>query len=289
MSSVLQRLADWTIFVFVVSTMLTMGMSQALADVVAPLRKPLTVILALAANFVAAPLLAVILTRVVPLAPAHASGVLLIGTAAGAPFLPKLAALSRDNAACSVALMVLLMGGSLLFMPLAVPWLVPGMNANPAAIARPLLLFMVIPLAAGFALALSRAAWIKPLLRVARVVSSAAFVLLIVLMIALNFATIVSAVGSFAIGTYALYLLLLAGIGHLAGAFDRDRQRIFALATASRNIPAALVVAGASQDDRAIAATLVVAFVVSLVVLLPLARAMRAAERHVRSGERLAA
>jgi len=289
MTSNLQRLADWTIFVFVVSTMLTMGMSQALADVVAPLKKPLSVLLALALNFVAAPLLAVVLARLVPLAPAHASGVLLIGTAAGAPFLPKLAVIARGNAACAVALMVLLIGGSLVFMPLAVPWLVPGLSADPVAIARPLLLFMVIPLAVGFALAFSGRQWTRSLLGLARVVSSAAFVVLIVLMTGLNFASIISAVGSFAIGTYALYLLLLAGLGYLAGAVDRDTQNIFALATASRNIPAALVVAGASQADPGIAASLVIAFVVSLVVLLPLARAMRPGERSARSDERLAA
>lgn len=288
MSAILQRLADWTILVFVVSTMLSMGMSQALADVVAPLRKPSLVARALVVNFIAAPLLAVVLTRLVPLAPAHASGVLLIGTAAGAPFLPKLAAFSRGNAAYAVALMVLLMGGSLVFMPLAVPWFVPGMRADPAAIARPLLLFMVIPLAAGFALALSGKGWTKPLLGLARIVSSAAFILLIVLMIGLNFATIVSALGSFAIGTYALYLVVLAAIGFLAGGADRDIQKIFALAAASRNIPAALVVSGASLEDGGIAASLVIAFVVSLMMLLPLARAMRSGERPARTDERLA-
>lgn len=288
MSAILQRLADWTILVFVVSTMLSMGMSQALADVVAPLRKPSLVARALVVNFIAAPLLAVVLTRLVPLAPAHASGVLLIGTAAGAPFLPKLAAFSRGNAAYAVALMVLLMGGSLVFMPLAVPWFVPGMRADPAAIARPLLLFMVIPLAAGFALALSGKGWTKPLLGLARIGSSAAFILLIVLMIGLNFATIVSALGSFAIGTYALYLVLLAAIGFLAGGADRDTQKIFALAAASRNIPAALVVSGASLEDGGIAASLVIAFVVSLMMLLPLARAMRSGARPARTDERLA-
>ncbi|MBV8840160.1 MAG: bile acid:sodium symporter family protein [Alphaproteobacteria bacterium] len=288
MSGNLQRLADVTILVFVVSTMLSMGMSQAFADVVAPLRKPSRVARALAVNFIAAPLLAVILVRIVPLAPAHASGMLLIGTAAGAPFLPKLAAMSRLNAACAVALMVLLMGGSLVFMPLAVPWLVPGLSADPAAIARPLLMFMVIPLAVGFALALAGKSWTKPVLGFTRIVSSAAFVLLIVLMTGLNFATIASAVGSFAIGTYALYLVALAAIGYLAAATDRDTQKVFALAAAGRNIPAALVVAGASREDGGIAASLVIAFVVSLVVLLPLARALRPREQPARTDERLA-
>jgi len=287
--SSLQRLADWTIVAFVVSTMLTMGMSQPLAEVVAPLRKPLAVLAALVVNFVAAPLLAIILVRLVPLAPAHATGLLLIGTAAGAPFGPKLAAIAHRSPAHAVAQMILLMGGSLVFMPLAVPLLVPGLDADAAAIARPLLLFMVIPLALGFALALFRRRWIDAVRAGARVVSGATFVALIILIIGLNFATIMSAVGSFAIGTYALYLLALAGIGYLAGAVDRDTRTICALAAASRNIPAALVVAGAGVADRAVAATLVVAFVVSLAVLLSLAWTLRPREQRRRADHRLAA
>ena len=58
MTGSLQRLADLSILVFVVSSMLAMGMSQRLADVIAPLRRPLPVVLALVVNFALSPLLA---------------------------------------------------------------------------------------------------------------------------------------------------------------------------------------------------------------------------------------
>ncbi|HWP17434.1 MAG TPA: hypothetical protein VNM46_17540, partial [Xanthobacteraceae bacterium] len=121
MTGYLQQLADLSIPAFVISTMLTAGMSQPLADVIAPLRRPLPVSVALLVNFALAPLLAVLLTRIVPLQPAHATGILLLGAAAGAPFLPKLAEISSGGLAYSVALMVLLMGASAIFMPLALP------------------------------------------------------------------------------------------------------------------------------------------------------------------------
>jgi predicted Na+-dependent transporter len=54
--------------------MLAMGMSQRLAAVVSPLRDLRTVAAALVINFGVAPLLAVLLTRLVPLEPAHAVG-----------------------------------------------------------------------------------------------------------------------------------------------------------------------------------------------------------------------
>jgi hypothetical protein len=45
MTGYLQQLADLMVPAFVVSTMLAAGMSQPLADVVAPLRKPLPIVL----------------------------------------------------------------------------------------------------------------------------------------------------------------------------------------------------------------------------------------------------
>ena len=275
MTGFLQRLADLTIPAFVISTMLAAGMSQPLADVVAPLRKPLPVTLALAVNFVLAPLLAVALTSVVPLEPAHATGILMLGTAAGAPFLPKLAELSLGSVACSVALMVLLTGGSIIFMPLILPLIIPGLSANPWPIAKPLLVAMVVPLATGFALAHLNAPWLPRLRSIVRTISSGTMLLLVVLMIAVNFKTLLSTLGSFAIGTYLLYLLILLGVSYLIGAADPSTQSVFALGAGSRNIPACLVIAGSSLNDPAVTVMLIVGFVVSLVLLLGLARVMR--------------
>ena len=271
----LQQFADLTVPAFVVSTMLGAGLSQPLSDVIAPLRKPLPVALALVVNFAVAPLLAVVLTSIVPLQPAHATGILMLATAAGAPFLPKLAELSFGSIAYSVALMVLLMGGSLVVMPLILPLIIPGLSANPWPIAKPLLVAMVIPLAIGFALAHLDAPWLPRLRSMMRTISNVAMVLLVVLMIALNFKTLIGTLGSFAIGTYLLYLLILVGVSYLIGAVDPSTQNVFALGAAGRNVPACLIVASASLSDPAVTVMLIVAFVLNLVVLLGLARAMR--------------
>ena len=252
MADHLQRLADFSILAFVVSSMLAMGMSERLADVLEPLKKPLSIVLALSVNFVLSPLVAVVLSRLVPLQPGHAVGLLLLGTAAGAPFLPKLAEISGGSLAYSVALMVLLMGGSIVFMPLTLPLIVPGVSAGPWAIAKPLLLFMLTPLALGFTIGLARASWVRGLAIFARRISSLSLVLVVVLMIGLNLKTLVGTLGSYAIGTYGLYMLAIIGAGYLLGATDKSTRTVFALGAGSRNIVAALVVARASFDDPAV-------------------------------------
>jgi bile acid:Na+ symporter, BASS family len=89
MMATLRRFSDLSMLAFVISSMLAMGISQPLQDVIAPLKNPTTVLTALLVNFVVAPLLAIGLTRVIPLEPAHATGLLLLGGAAGAPFCPS--------------------------------------------------------------------------------------------------------------------------------------------------------------------------------------------------------
>ena len=221
MTELLQRLADFSVLVFVTSSMLAMGMSQRFADVVAPLKEPKPVLLALLVNFVLSPLLTVVLSRLIPLQPAHAIGLLLLGGAAGAPFLPKLAEVSRGSLAYSVALMVLLMVGTIVFMPLALPFIIPGLEADPWSIAKPLLILMVVPLAIGFAIAVTGASWVGRLLRLVQGVSNLAFVLLLVLLIGLNLKAMAGTFGSFAIGTYAVYVLGMVGAGYLLGGSDR--------------------------------------------------------------------
>jgi len=275
MTELLQRLADFSVLVFVTSSMLAMGMSQRFADVVAPLKEPKPVLLALLVNFVLSPLLTVVLSRLIPLQPAHAIGLLLLGGAAGAPFLPKLAEVSRGSLAYSVALMVLLMVGTIVFMPLALPFIIPGLEADPWSIAKPLLILMVVPLAIGFAIAVTGASWVGRLLRLVQGVSNLAFVLLLVLLIGLNLKEMAGTFGSFAIGTYAVYVLGMVGAGYLLGGSDRTTKGVFALGAGQRNIAAALVVASASFDDPTITVMLLVASVVGLLLLLMLAKATR--------------
>jgi bile acid:Na+ symporter, BASS family len=275
MTGSLQRLADLSILVFVVSSMLAMGMSQRFASVIAPLRRPLPVVLALVVNFALSPLLALALSRIIPLQPAHAAGLLLLSAAAGAPFLPRLAEFCGGNLPYSLALMLLLMGGSTIFMPLALPLLVPEMDADPWTIARPLLLFMLIPLGIGFALVLAGASWMNRLLTFVRAVSNLSLVLLVVLFIGLNLKTLLGTFGSFAIATYTVYLLAIMTAAYLLGAADAPTRNVFALGAGCRNLAAALVIARANSDDPAVTVMLIVAFAVSLVVLLGFARAVR--------------
>ena len=87
---------------FVVSSMLAMGAGLSVAQILEPLRNTRLVVLALLANFVLMPLGAFALAKYSGSMNRLVLGLLLLGCAAGAPFLPKLAELAKGNLAFAV-------------------------------------------------------------------------------------------------------------------------------------------------------------------------------------------
>ncbi len=138
--AILQRALPVAMLLFVLSSMLAMGFGLTVAQIIAPLRNGRLVASSLLANFVLMPLAALALARLLRLDEAFGTGLLLLGVAAGAPFLPTLTQIARGNLAFAVGLMVLLMVITVGYLPLVLPILLPGVSVDPAEIARSLFL-----------------------------------------------------------------------------------------------------------------------------------------------------
>jgi BASS family bile acid:Na+ symporter len=131
---------------FVVSSMLAMGAGLTVAQIFEPLRNSRLVALVLFANFVLVPLEAFTLAKLLRLDEPFVVGLLLLSTAAGAPFLPKLVQLAKGNLAFAVGAMVLLMVITVGYLPIVLPVLLPGITVHPWQIARSLIVLMLLPL-----------------------------------------------------------------------------------------------------------------------------------------------
>jgi len=136
MSDVLETLAQLSVLVFVIASMLAMGLSLSIPQITAPLKNARLVILAVVANFILVPALAYVMTLIFSLDDSVEIGLILLSTAAGAPFLPKLAEVAKGNIAFSVGLMVLLMLVTIIYLPLVLPFLLGDVEVNPWEIAR---------------------------------------------------------------------------------------------------------------------------------------------------------
>jgi BASS family bile acid:Na+ symporter len=92
---------------FVITSMLAMGMSFTMAQILQSLKNARLVILAVLANFVLMPILAYAITIIIPIEESLQIGLIVLATAAGAPFLPKLVQGAKGDIAFGVGLMVL--------------------------------------------------------------------------------------------------------------------------------------------------------------------------------------
>ena len=269
---ILQRAVLVAMLVFVLSSMLAMGLGLTVAQIIAPLRNGRLVAMSLVANFLLMPLAAVALAKMLRLREALGVGLLLLGAAAGAPFLPTLAQIARGNLAFAVGLMVLLMVITVGYLPLVLPALLPTVTVNSGDIARSLLLLMLLPLAGALAINAklpAAAARVKP---VFDRLSTLGLLLVVFLQVVVNFTSMLSVFGTRGILAGLLFIALGYGLGWLLGGPTADTRRVLGLGTAQRNIAAALVVGSQSFSDPDVVVMVVVVAMVSLLILMPLSR-----------------
>jgi len=258
MAVILESLATLSVLVFVVTSMLAMGLNLTVAQILDPLRDRRLVGKALLANFVLVPLLAYVILLVIPLTDAQSIGLILLATAAGAPFLPKLVEMAKADVAFGVGLMVLLMVVTVAYVPVVLPFLLPGVQVNPLEIASSLVVLMLVPLAAGLFVKARYGDMAATWQPTVNQISSTALVFLVVLMLVLNFQTLISVVGTGALLAFALLIVGSLVVGWVLGGPGTDTQSVLGLGTAQRNVSAALVVGAANFDDPNVVVMLVV-------------------------------
>src|SRR6478672_11852164 len=131
MPELLHHLEKLAVLVFLLGSMLAQGLTLSPQAVAEPLRNRRLVLAALAVNFLFGPAFAWLLTALIPLGRGYATGLLLLGVAAGAPFLPKLVEVARGELSAATALMCLLTAGTILALPFALPLIDPSLPLSP--------------------------------------------------------------------------------------------------------------------------------------------------------------
>ena len=269
-SDVLTVIVKLSALVFVVSSMLAMGLSLTLPAIIAPLKNLRLVMLALVINFVAVPLVAWTIQTVMDLDQDIYTGLLLLATAAGAPFLPKLAQVAKGNAAFSVGLMVLLMVVTVAYMPLVLPLFLSGVEINAWDIAKSLIIMMLLPLGIGLFLKSRWEDTAQELQGLMSHASSLAILLLLVGAIILQWSAIVSLIGTGGLIAILVFMLISLVLGYVAGGSDAATRSVMGLGTAQRNVSAAMVVGAQNFSDKPnVLITVVVGALIGLVLLMP--------------------
>ena len=268
MSDVLTELVRVSALVFVLSSMLAMGLSLTIPQIIAPLRNLRLVLVALALNFIAVPLLAWGIQAVMNLDQDLYAGLVLVATAAGAPFLPKLAQMAKGDVAFSVGMMTMLMVLTVVYMPVALPLFLSDVEVSAGDIASSLITTMLLPLGIGL---LMKARWpgtadtLQPHMSQA---STFALLFLVVGGVILAWSDIVDLVGTGGLLAAVVFLVVALGLGYVSGGSDPATRSVLGLGTAQRNLSAALVVGAQNFSSESLTYVIVIALI-GLAILMP--------------------
>lgn len=270
MHSLIPILNQSFLLIFLISSMLGIGLAISLRAMVSALPRPWSLMVLLLVNFVLSPVLAYLIHFIIPLERPYATGLLLLGGAAGAPFLPKLAEVAGADLALSATLMTLLTVVTTLYLPFAQPLLLAGVAPSPWKIVTPMVSFILAPLAIGMFTKYRNPTWAAKYQPIFSKIANLAALLLIVTLVSSNLHQMLSLLGSGALAASALFTLVLMVVGYFTGEGTANHRNVYGLAAGARNIGAALVVANGMGDSRVIL-MLLASTLVSVGLLLPAA------------------
>ena len=271
MAEVVASLTRAFTLAFVITSMFGLGLGLTVRDIIEPLRNLRLLLAALAANFLVVPAAAWILSRLLSLEPDLQAGLMIFSAVAGAPLVLKEAQLARGDLRFAVSLVTLQVVATVLYLPFALPLLIPGIAVDTVSLAMPLILEILLPLGLGL---LMNARYDQEA-EMTRPVMSSVSNLSLAVMLALNLSNVGQVLGLLGTGAImATVLLLLAGFaaGWLLGGPEPPTRRTLALGTAQRNFAAAFVIGASSFAERpAVMVLLLAAALISMVILLPAA------------------
>jgi BASS family bile acid:Na+ symporter len=241
----LDNLLKISLVIFMVGNLLDMGLQIKIGDALAGFRNVRFVSFSLIWGFVLCPALAYLLTRIIPLDPFYGIGMVLLGMAPCAPFLPPMVEKARGD-------MVIASVVTVAYMPFAVPILVKGLTASAWTIAKPLLLFLLIPLGVGLLIQRSLPMVAKRAHPGVKLATTVDTILMLVLCVIIYGKAFAGTVGTYAIGTQILFFTI-STVGSYVLSFGLlpNQKSVISLGMATRNLGAAFAPLFAIPDiDR---------------------------------------
>jgi BASS family bile acid:Na+ symporter len=241
MTDLLTTLLKITVVIFMAGNLLDLGLRLNLQAALRGLRDVRFVTSSLLWAFVLCPALAYGLTLVIPLTPAYAMGLILLGLAPCAPLLPAMADKAHGDLNYTASFMLLASAGTVVYMPLMVPLLVTGLTVSAWTVAKPLLVLVLLPLALGVGIQSWSAPAASRFQPIVKKVTGLDTILMLILVIVIYGKGFLGAVGTYAIGTQALFYSVVTVASYAVGfGMPRQQKSVIALGICTRNCGSAL-------------------------------------------------
>ena len=275
MEVILQQFANLSILIYIVTTMLSMGLNFFPKQFLEPLKDKSLILKSLAANFVLLPIITYLILLFIPLPEGLAIGLILMAAGAGSPFMLKLVQFMKSDMAFAVGLMIILSTVTLVYLPLMLSFLLPGVSVNPLAIASSLIVLIFLPLIAGTTIKSKNnnlALRIEPIFSQ---LSSIFIVLVVILYLGLNYQDFLTVFGTGALIAAIVFILTAFTMGYLLGGPSPSTRSVLGMGTAIRNSSAAFVVAIANFNYQyEVMAMIIVVYMLSIILMVIISKVM---------------
>lgn len=243
-----------------------MGLRLDVEDAIRGLRNVKFVIYTLVWGFVIGPAVAWLITQAIPLDTPYATGLILLGMAPCAPFVPLFVTKAKGDLGFTAAYMILVAIGTILFMPFAVPFMVEGLSVSAWAIAKPLLIMILLPLLIGGVIRRNSNKMATKMQPVVKKITMVFTLIVFVLLIVIYYKGIISAMGSLSILSLLIFFtVIMLGTYLLGFGLNYKQKIVLSIGNSTRNLGAAIAPLFAAT---AIAPEAIIIIVLSLPVMI---------------------
>ena len=260
------------VLLFTVSNLAAMGLQVKMPDVVVALRSKKSLVLIFVWGWVLGPAFGYLLTRVLPLAEPYIIVVLLTSLAPCAPFLQQMVGKASGDMGFAGALIPLVAVGTVVFMPLLAPLLIAGLTIDTWALAKPLLLTILLPLIIGAAIRYYAGNMAQTSFPAVKAIALLSTLLTIVWCLVLYGRGMLDTAGELALLAMTLFMVGMGLITYCFGFGLKQNQRsVMALGMGTRNVAAVLAAALAIPNADPRIVVMVVMWTLWSVVLAAIA------------------
>lgn len=259
---------------YCVANLGSMGLELNLSETVKALRSTRLVTLTLVWSWILGPLLALLIIKILPLSDAHAAGLLLLSLAPTAPMLPILIRKAKADMDISAAMMPLAVVGTVILMPIMAPYLIPGVSVSSLALAKQLILTVLLPLVVGVIMNVYIKNFAEKIFPYIKKLAGLTTIALLAFTVFMYWKELLDALGSYAVAAQVLFIVIIAFASYAFGFGMNQAQRSsLSLGICSRNGGAMFVAFAAFPvQDPNVLVMILLAVPVPVIVWLILAR-----------------
>lgn len=256
------------VLIFTVSNLATMGLQVNMSSVMKVFQNKISIVLIFVWGWVVGPALAYLITWILPLDEPYVLVLLLASLAPCAPFLQQSVEKSRGDMGFAGAFVPLVVVTTVVLMPLMAPLLIKGLTISTQALAKPLLLTILLPLVIAAVIRHFADKFATKIFPATKLIALISTLTVMAMCILIYGKSMVNTAGSYALLSMTLFMIGMGLIAYYIGFGLKQSQRsVMSLGMGTRNIAAVLAGALAIPNADPRIVTMVIMYTLWSVVL----------------------